>query len=80
MIYISLIVLIICAGLGFVAYNISNSALKSISDQSIEKVAQLAADSVNYKVNNYFSELNALAENELFHDIVGNKTAIINLL
>jgi methyl-accepting chemotaxis protein len=74
------IVAIVCIGLAICAFFTASAGLKANVDESMQKVVGQGATVVKERINNYFSELNALASNRIFQDVTVNKTEIITLL
>jgi methyl-accepting chemotaxis protein len=74
------IVAIVCIGLAICAFFTASAGLKANVDESMQKVVGQGATVVKERINNYFSELNALASNRIFQDVAVNKTEIITLL
>lgn len=78
--FLSLIVLIICVGLALVSYNIASSTLLKNTEESMVKIAQQGATTVDERVKGYYNQLNALAKDNLFLDPVTNKAEIVSRL
>jgi methyl-accepting chemotaxis protein len=74
------VIALVCIGLALVATHNAAAGLKANLDSSIQEVAEQAAGMVNERINNYYSELNALASIKLFQNIKANRTEIIELL
>jgi methyl-accepting chemotaxis protein len=74
------VIALMCIGLALAATYNAAAGLKANVDSSIQEVAERAAGIVNERLNNYYSELNALASTKLFHDIKANRAEIMELL
>jgi methyl-accepting chemotaxis protein len=74
------IVAVVCVGLAVIAYLTASAGLRANMDDSMQEVVMQGANLVNERMNNYFSELNALASNRIFQDVDVNKTEIMTLL
>ncbi len=78
--YISLIVIVVCAGLAVISYTLASSALSNSVEDSLLKITAQGAATVEERINGFYSQLDALSSNELFKDYNANKTEIEALL
>ena len=77
---ITLLVLFICIGLSLITNVLSSSALNTATKDSMSKIVHQGASLVNEHVNNYYSQLNTLAVDDMFQDANNNKAQINALL
>jgi methyl-accepting chemotaxis protein len=63
-----LIISIVCLGLALIAYFTATAGLRANLNDSLQVITMEAANKVTERLNNYYSELNALASNKIFHD------------
>jgi methyl-accepting chemotaxis protein len=70
----------VCLGLAVIAYLSATAGLRANMDLSMQEVVEQGALVVNERIKNYFSELNALADNRIFQDVDANKIEIMTLL
>jgi methyl-accepting chemotaxis protein len=75
-----MVIAVVCIGLALITYLFATAGLRANMDQSMQKIAEQGANIVNERIINYYSELNALASNELFQDLSSNKVRILTLL
>ncbi|MEA4832003.1 MAG: methyl-accepting chemotaxis protein, partial [Oscillospiraceae bacterium] len=79
-VYISVFILCICVIFCFIATNLSQSALTNSLNESLLKITEQSSAVVAERIKTYYSELTALAQNEIFYDLTLNKEKIITLL
>jgi methyl-accepting chemotaxis protein len=75
-----MIVAAVCIGLAIIAYFIAAAGLRANLNDSLQEIAVQGANVVSERLNNYYSELNVLAENNLFQDLNANRAEITALL
>jgi methyl-accepting chemotaxis protein len=73
-------VAVVCVGLAVISYLIATAGLKANMDSSMRQVVKQAANMVNARIGEYFTQLDTLADLELFQNIAANKTEIMALL
>jgi methyl-accepting chemotaxis protein len=73
-------VAVVCVGLAVISYLVATAGLKANMDSSMQKVVVQAANMVNGRIGEYFSQLDTLADLELFQNITANKAEIMALL
>jgi methyl-accepting chemotaxis protein len=73
-------VAVVCVGLAVISYLIATAGLKANMDSSMRQVVGQAANMVNARIGEYFTQLDTLADLELFQNIAANKTEIMALL
>ncbi len=77
---ISLIILLVCAGLAVGAYFVAAGGLKSAVDVSLTKNADQTAQIIVERLNVHFSGLNALSKTSLFQNFIKNKPELLPFL
>jgi len=74
--YISAIVLVVSAGLGFSSYMLISSTIHASTNESLDKIAQQASNAVSARISDKISTIHALSSNDLFKDMKNNIATI----
>ena len=74
--YVVAMVVIVCAGIALISYNVASSALTSALDASLLEITREGAQVVEERMNGYFNQLDALTTNSLFQTIKANQAKI----
>ena len=77
---LSIIIVTICVGLGLISYLIASSGLNATLNESLLKITEQGTNVLENKIEGFYSELNALANNKLFMDTTANKDEIMAIL
>ncbi|MEA4920762.1 MAG: methyl-accepting chemotaxis protein [Clostridiaceae bacterium] len=67
--YIGLLIVFICVSFSLLSTTIVKSTMTDVVSDSVMEISERAADIVTERVQNYYTELHALAENQMFADI-----------
>ena len=79
--YISVLVLVVCGGLGVISYNVASSALHDSATESLTKIAEQASNTIAQKVQGRFNLMTGLTKNPLFDDLsINNQDRIYGYL
>jgi methyl-accepting chemotaxis protein len=78
--YITLIIVVVCAGLALISYNVSYSALADNINSSMLKIASQAANTISARYDANVQSLESLRSNSIFQDLQANKNDILQLL
>ncbi|MDP4153884.1 MAG: methyl-accepting chemotaxis protein, partial [Bacillota bacterium] len=70
-------VFIVCVGLGLISIMQSASTVNNMATTALQDVAEHSADGIGQTIKGYYKELDALASDEMFDNISGNRDKIL---